>query len=596
MNRLSRFAFGASYQPKPAVRPAAWPQQISRTAFNSCINRFTAAPRLLRNLSYLVKRFFLSCALLLNGLLAGASEGAGRTDSLLTELNRVLARKKEYDGQRLNRIAVLTADFASAEVNDNTRFDLALHIYEEYKAFKYDSAFVYCLKMRRLADKLNSPEKQEVAKLKLAFVLLSSGLFKETFETLDNISSRRLARPDKQSLYFLKARAYSDLGDFNRDQTYRPGYYAKALAYADTALQFSRPGAYEYLEVQEFRAQKNNDLAAGAAVYSQIRRLPRLSQHQLAVSASTTAYLYELAGQEEKAVELLLVSAIADVKSATKETTAIFKLSDYCYRKGDLKNAYTFIREARENAAFYKARQRQIEISHISSIIEGQKINIIENQRKSLKTYAILMTLLAGAVIAFAVVTWAALRRLRKADRLLSAANRELLDRNEELRQLNSGLNEANKIKEEYIGYYFHNNSQYIDKLETLKKRVDALLNSKQYAGVQKLVDGVNIKTERNELLKGFDTVFLRLFPNFIAQFNALFREEDQVHLPDDQLLTTEVRIFALIRLGITDSEQISRMLGYSINTIYTYKTRVKNRSLVANEEFEARIQAIEAV
>ena len=544
-----------------------------------------------------MKRLLLLFGLLLGGLplRATAGEISPKTDSLLTALNTALAHKKEYDGQRLNRIAVLTAEFVSSEANDNTRFDLGLRIYDEYKAFKYDSAFVYCQKIMRLAEQLRSPEKIEVARLKLAFVLLSSGLFKETFETLDGIRPRRLSPADRQSFYFLKARAYSDLGDFNQDQTYRPRYYAQALAYADTALRFSRPGSYEELSVQEFRAQKTNSLAAGAAVYAQIRRLPHLSLHQLAVSASTTAYLYELAGQEEKAVQLLLVSAIADVKTATKETTAIFKLSDYCYRQGDLKNAYTFIKEAREDAAFYKARQRQIEISHVSSIIEGQKINIIENQRKSLKTFAIIMTLLAGVVIAFAVVSFRQLRRLRKADQLIFAANRELLERNGELRQLNSGLNEANKIKEEYIGYYFHNNSQYIDKLETLKKRVEALA-SKQFAGVQKLVDGVNIKTERNELLKGFDTVFLRLFPNFITQFNELFRPEDRVPLPDDQLLTTELRIFALIRLGIADSEQISRMLGYSINTIYTYKTRVKNRSLLPNEEFEARIQAIQAV
>ena len=109
-------------------------------------------------------------------------------------------------------------------------------------------------------------------------------------------------------------------------------------------------------------------------------------------------------------------------------------------------------------------------------------------------------------------------------------------------------------------------------------------------------MDGVNIKKERNELLKGFDTVFLRLFPHFIDHFNALLRAEDRIQTPEDQLLTTELRIFALIRLGINDSEQISRMLGYSINTIYTYKTRVKNRSFLLNEEFETRVLAIQAV
>ncbi len=521
---------------------------------------------------------------------------ASPTDSLLAELNQALDRQQVYDGQRLNRIAALTAEYASHEVADDGKFELGLRIYEEYKAFKYDSAFLYCQKITRLAEQLGRPEKQEVAKLKLAFVLLSSGLFKETFETLDRIQPARLPEADKLNFYFLKARAYSDLGDFNQDQFYRPAYYAKSLACTDTALQFCRPGSYDCLLVQGFRAIKTEQWHTGFRIYGQIRRLPRLTLHQLAVSASTTAFLYEQAGQPDKAFELLLIAAIADAKTATKETVAIFKLSDHCYRRGDLKNAYRFIRHARENAAFYKARQRQIEIGHVSSVIEGQRINIIESQRKTARTYAIAVTLLALVVIGFAFISVRQLRKLRKAGRLIFATNRELQARNGELRELNHGLNEANKIKEEYIGYYFHNNSQYIDKIETLKKRLDALLGSKQFGGAQKLVDGVNIKNERHELLRGFDTVFLRLFPHFVAQFNALFQPENHVQVPEGHLLTTELRIFALIRLGIHDSEQISRMLGYSINTIYTYKTRVKNRSFVPNEEFEARILAIRAV
>nr|WP_262904692.1 DUF6377 domain-containing protein [Hymenobacter lucidus] len=521
---------------------------------------------------------------------------AGTADSLLTELNSTLARKRHYDAQRWKQISVLTAAYTSNKAADNAKFDLGLRIYDEYKAFKYDSAFVYSQQLIRIAEQLKSPAKVEIAKLRLAFILLSAGMFKETFDTLDKIQPSQLSKADKLDFYFLKARAYSDLGDFDQDQVYRPAYYRQALAYADTALQYSQPGTYDWLSMQQFRAIKNGDLKAGAALYGQIRRLPRLSLHQLAVSASATAYIYTLLKREDKAFELLLVSAIADVKSATKETVAIFKLSNYCYQRGDLENAYTFIREAREEAAFYKAKQRQIEISHVSSLIEGQKINIIESQRKSLKTYATIVTLLAVFVVGFLFIIFRQLRKLQQADRLISQSNQELRERNEKLNQLNSVLNEANKIKEEYIAYYFHNNSHYIDRLEALKKTLDTQLSNKQYAGVQKLADSINIKKERNELFKGFDTVFLRLFPHFIEQFNGLFREEDRIQLPDDLLLTTELRIFALIRLGIDDSEQISRMLGYSINTIYTYKTRVKNRSIVPNEEFEARIQAIEAV
>lgn len=540
-----------------------------------------------------VKLFFSVCCLLLSVL---PTLAAGSADRLLAELTAALAKKQQYDAARWNRIAVLTAAYQANANNDAARFGLGLRIYDEYKAFKYDSAFVYSQKLVQLAERLQDPEKREVAHLKLAFTLLSSGMFKETFETLARINPARLSPADKLDYYFLQARAYHDLGDFDQDQVYRPRYYAQSLAYADTALRYSPPGSYDQLSIQQFRAIKTGRLREGAALYGQIRRLPNLSLHQLAVSASTGAYIYSLLKQDERAFELLLTSAIADVQSATKETVALYQLSDHCYRRGDLENAYAFIKEAREQAAFYKARQRQIEISHISSVIEGQKITIIEQQRKALKTYAIGLTVLALGIVGFAYIVFRQLRKLQKADRIISQANEELRARNEALHQLNLGLNEANKIKEEYIGYYFHNNSQYIDKLEALKKTLETQLEQKNYVGVQKLAGSLNIKKERNELFRGFDTVFLRLFPHFVEQFNALFAEPDRVQPPDDQLLTTELRIFALIRLGIDDSEQISRMLGYSINTIYTYKTRVKNRSLVPNEEFEQRIQAIEAV
>ncbi|GAB3297840.1 DUF6377 domain-containing protein [Hymenobacter tenuis] len=517
-------------------------------------------------------------------------------DQLLAELRQVLAHKQQFDAQRWQRVSVLTAAYAANKKNDDAKFELGLRIYDEYKAFKYDSAFAYSQRIIRVAQHLGDPEKVEVAQLKLAFILLSSGMFKETFETLHRIKPALLSKADQHDFYFLQARANSDLGDFNQDQVYRPAYHSAALAYADTALRYSRPGSYESLSVQQFQAVKTRNLPEGLRLYEQLRQLPTLTQHQLAVSASTSAFIHTLLGQQDKAFELLLISAIADVKSATKETVAIFQLSNLCYQRGDLENAYAFIKEARQQAAFYKARQRQIEMSHVSSLIEEEKINIIEQQRKSLRTYSIAVTLLALFVVGFILIIFRQLRKLQKAGRLIAATNREVQARNGELRLLISGLNEANQIKEEYIGYYFHHSSQLIDKLEALKKSLSTQLELKQYGAVQKIVDGIAVKQQRSELFKGFDTVFLRLFPNFIEQFNALFREEDRIHLAEDQLFTTELRIFALIRLGITDSEQISRMLGYSINTIYTYKTRVKNRSLVANDEFEARIQALSAI
>lgn len=527
---------------------------------------------------------------------------ASAPDSLLVELNHTLAQRQVYDSQRWQRIGLLTTAFAAPEADDAARFALGLRIYEEYKAFQYDSAFAYCQKLLYLAERPHSPDKVASAQLKLTFILLSTGLFKEALDVLSRVNPRPLSRDRNLEYQLMLVRAYSDLGDFSRDQFFRPQYVALALAHSDTVLQLSYPNSFLRTELQEDVASRTNQLAAGLAAYRKLRRQPHVPLHHLAIEAAILAKLYQQAGQAEKAFELLLVSAIADVKSATKETTSLSAVADYCYRRGDVRNAYTFVRAAREEAAFYNARQRKVQLSQLSATIEEQKLAVIDAQRQAITRYLGLAIALAVLAAGFALTSFVQLRRLRATSRQLAAAtqqvharNEELWQRNGELDHTNQALAEANTIKEEYIGYYFYTNTRYVAKLSGLKKGLDDLLLSKQLTGLSKLAGSINLKQERHELFTGFDMVFVRLFPGFLAQFNQLFRAGDGIQLGEGQLLTTELRIFALIRLGIRDNEQIGRMLGYSVNTIYTYKTRVKNRSLIPNEEFETRIQRIQA-
>ncbi len=527
---------------------------------------------------------------------------ASPKDSLLVELNQVLSQRPVYDGQRWQRIGVLTTEFAAPEADEAAKFALGLRLYEEYKAFQYDSAFAYCQQLARLAGRLRSPDKIASAELKLSFILLSTGLFKEAMDALRCVNPRPLSRDRKLEYHLMLVRAYSDLGEFSRDRFFRPRYEALALAHSDTVLRLSYPNTVLRIELEEDVARRTNRLAEGVAAYNKLRQQPGLPQHHLAIQASILAKLYRQAGLDDKAFELLLVSAIADVKSATKETTSLSAVADYCYRRGDVRNAYTFVKAAREEAAFYNARQRKVQLSQISGTIEEQKLAVIEQQRQSIMLYFGLAVILALLVAGFALVSFIQLRRLRATSRQLAAAteqvharNEELSERNRQLDRTNQHLSEANKIKEEYIGHYFYNSTRYVAKLTKLKQGLDELLINKQAGGINKLAGSIDVKKERHELFTGFDTVFLRLFPEFITQFNQLFRPEDGIQPAEGQLLTSELRIFALIRLGISDNEQISRMLGYSVNTVYAYKTRVKNRSLVPNEEFEARVQRIQA-
>lgn len=520
----------------------------------------------------------------------------------MDELTQALDNKNTYFKQRADRIASLTEKFYTRRTKDEVKFAVGLRIYQEYKSFKNDSAFAYAQRLLQLATKMQRPEKVEISKLNLAFVQVSSGMFKEAFEGLESIDPAPLDSANRVELYFTKARAYSDLADFNGSAYYLPIYTAKAIAYSDTALRYCRTDSYQALSVQGFRYLKTKNIKASELVYKRILALPDLPLHQVAINASTAAYVAELLGKPEEEQQLLAQAAIADVKSATTETLALFKLSDMCYRRGDLAHAYAFIQEARADAAFYNARLRQIQIGGIFTVIEGQRVSIIERQRKTLGVYSLATTVLILLVIAFAAVIFRQLRRLQRAEKTISAINEALQRNNEHLSQLNQQLhevnhqlNEANVIKDEYIGHYFVVLSDYVDKLEDVKEALSTSLANKQYISTQRIVDGINGKRERNDLFKGFDAVFLKLFPHFVADFNALLKAEEKISLAEDQLLTAELRIFALIRLGIDDSERISKILGYTINTVYTYKARTKKKSIYPNEEFEGRVRAIQA-
>lgn len=531
-----------------------------------------------------------------------------KTDSLLRALDQTLARQATFDQQRLGRLAALKAEYYSAESDNTARYQLGLLIHQEYRTFKYDSAFAYALKLETLATRLRSPAKQQLARMRMAFTLRSAGLFKEAFDTLQAIEARQLAPRNQAEYYELCALSYAELADYDDDGFYRKLHVARSLAYADTAARYFQPGSEAQLAQRLFEAKQRGDLRTGIAVFAQLRQLA-LAPHQLAIYASSLAKLYEEAGRRELALPLMVQAAIGDLESATKEGIALFRISEYCYQLGDLQRAYYYSKEARKAATFFKARQRLAQMSRFASRIDGQKINIVEHQRLQARHYAVAIGVLATLLLGFAFIIYSQLRRLKKAGELLAASNQELhatnrqqqalndkqQELNQQLQALNQGLNEANHIKEEYIGYYFSNTSRYLDKLEVLQKKLSTLLTTKQVAAAQQLVKGIDIKAERAELFKGFDTVFIHLFPNFVREFNSFFTEADRIQLTEDNLLTTELRIFALIRLGVTDSEQISRILGYSIHTVYAYKTRVKNRSFLPNETFEARVLAIQA-
>ena len=516
-------------------------------------------------------------------------------DSLLNKLTDVLADKETFVKQKQHRIEKLSHQLSKTP-DLAGKYALYQNLFDEYKAFSYDSAYSYSKKLRLTAEKLNDPAKLARAKMELGFTLISSGMFKETLETLNQVDVKLLTDSDKIEYYFLKGRSYFDLSDFDRNVDYSALYNPKGIQCIDSALSLSKPGSYYYLALSGLKDLRTGDYKSGVKHYTTLLNLPNLTPHQFAINACSLSYIYEVQGKQDQSIALLIKAAIADIQSATKETVAMYKLADYLYKKGDLKNAYTYINQAMDEAIYYGARHRQVTISSILPIIESQRISIVEQQRRSLVIYSSIITLLIIFVVVFAVIIFRQLKKLRIADDIIKAANATLQENNKALEELNRNLSTANKIKNEYIGYYFNINSIYIEKLESFQKSLDKKLSSKRYEDAQAAVKNLNLENERLQLFHTFDKVFLRLFPDFIKKFNLLFNDGEEIIIPEGQLLSTEHRIFALIRMGIHDNDRIAKLLGYSVNTIYSYKNRIKNRSFIANDEFEDRIMEIEAV
>lgn len=518
------------------------------------------------------------------GLIAPKAYCAFVPENSLIVLDKALAEVDTYEGEKKERIKKLEHEIsASKNQSVQQQFDLNMRLYEEYSTYNYEAAFSIILDLESIARKMKDPVRIEYVKMRLGFILLSSGLFKEAFDSFKAVNSKGLPDSLKSEYYALQARAYYGLSDYNKDNYYSHINRNAGSRYIDSALMIIPSNAYEYLYLKGLRAIKENDHEAAKAIFKNLLSDFHLDYHQFAIATSTLSDLYINIGDDAIAIDLLAKAAIADIKSSTRETTAILNLARLLNEQGDVERAYTYIKRASEDAEFYGARQRKIQVSAILPIIAGLRLDNSEAQKRVLIFYSSIITLLSVLVIVFAIIIYKQVKKLKRAEKTIVASN-------ESLKKTNLLLLEANRIKERYIAYYFNTNFEYIEKLRRLKTSMEQKIQQRKLDDLSYAISKIDLKHEREQLFQGFDKIFLSLFPDFIAEFNSYFKEEDQIILEDQAILNTELRIFALIRMGINDNDKIARILGYSVNTIYTYKTRIKNKALVKNELFEEMI------
>ncbi|HEY5462518.1 MAG TPA: DUF6377 domain-containing protein [Hanamia sp.] len=502
-------------------------------------------------------------------------------DSLFTALESAIKQSQQYDAKKEAEITQLKQSLGNIANNDiYKQADITSMLYEAYKTFNYDSALLYAKKLQAISYKLQDKPRIIDSKIKISFILVSAGLFKDAFDSLNTIIVEGLTDSIKAEYFSLMGRAYYDLGDFDNDKAYTPAYYQKGNQYLDSALTYFSPSSYSYFYYKGLLLLKMGKIAQARVAIQNILTRQDLSFHQKALAKSTLSGVYEQMKRPNEQLSLLMEAAIDDIKSATKETTATLYLSSLLFKKNDLKRAFLCVEKSIQDAIFYGARQRQVQISSILPIIEGTRINVIEGQRGRLILYSSIVTLLLLLLICFIIVAYKQNKKLKKAKQIITEANIKQ-------QEINHQLIEANKIKEEYMIHSYNISANFLTRMEWLRDAFEKKIHDRKFEEIKFLLNNMHLKAEKQEMLFGFDKVFLKLFPDFIDNFNSLFQEEDRVPLNEDGSLSTGMRIFALIRMGITDNDKIAQILEYSVNTIYAYKTKFKKKAIVSSKEFD---------
>ncbi|MBD1394866.1 DUF6377 domain-containing protein [Mucilaginibacter glaciei] len=512
------------------------------------------------------------------------------TDSLLNALKTEISRKDTYDAVKQARIQKLKKfQHSLSPYNYDAQYDVSLKLYEEYKSYQYDSAYVYVNKLKNISIGMNDLSRTYYSQIKLGFILLSSGMFKETFDCMKGINPKLLVDSMKVEYYFIMYRCNTDLAKYNNDKYFSPEYMKAGYAYIDSAIALTPKGSINWMHYTGLKdAQLNNDISSTNELSKLLYSGKPISMHLRAMINCSLAIKYLNSNRRDEALMLLTQSAIADIKSSTKETVALWMLAEQLYKNQNIKDAYNFIQLAKADADFYGARQRKIQIGAILPLVAAEELNHSEKEKNRILMYLLAITGLASLVILFLFMIYKQLGKLKHKERIIE-------DQNIQLKDINHKLEEDAHIKEEYIGQFFKIISGYILKLEKLKMSVDTKLSIKKYDDIRLIINNINIKKEREVLYYSFDHIFLKIFPNFIPTFNSLFEEKDQIWPQEHEVLNTDLRIFALIRMGINDNDTIAKILEYSVNTIYVYKMRIKAKAKNP-EQFEQRIMDIKAV
>ncbi|WP_138089573.1 DUF6377 domain-containing protein [Sphingobacterium daejeonense] len=537
----------------------------------------------------LVFTSLLLIALIFQGSTAWAANAVSPKDSVERELNKVLGRKIEFEKEKLMKIFDIKERLRLMQAPTD-KYQLLEKLYLEFRTYQIDSAIFYVNENKKIAKQLNDPILQNEVDIQLAGLYSSAGRFIESSQILKGIPRQSLSSEQEADYY----RAFSDFYSHYGQSTNHYQYFTQSEVYRDSLLNVLPKSSEEYRINSATRALFGNNFDKAESELLQLLNEYKDPQPERAVIAYLLGLLYKNKGDQDKEIYYLGLSAITDIKNTVKDNASLQSLALVYFERNEIDKAYLFIQQAMEDALFCNVRFRTIENSSFYPIINSAFQEKEQANKNQLKNFLYTISLMSILLLVAFIILYMQMKRLKKTRQDLKTLNTELQGLNGQLLKVNQDLQESNHIKEEYMAQFFELCSAYIDKLDNTRKGILKKVSNNQIDDLTKELKSQDfIKTELDDLYHNFDVIFLNLYPTFIQEFNSLLKPEERLTLKQDELLNSELRIFALIRLGISDSTKIARFLRYSLRTVYNYRVKVRNKVLGTKEDFDEQIKEI---
>ena len=526
---------------------------------------------------------------------------AGSSDSLLVKLNQTIEQRPSYMQRKEEALETLRQSLRKLSAgNVEGRMNLYEALWQENRSYNTDSSLFYATALSQLAQQAGNEEQKQNALLHRATALMTIGMFKEADEIIKPLREGGVLPGQRSQFFHLGRSLFGLMADYAVTAQEKAAYASLTDDFRDSLLTIYEAGSNMYRMIYADKLTAHGKYAE--ALRELLPFTPTGDGRFDAGYHYTIAEAYYHMGRIEEARHYYTLAAISDMQSDTREYIALRKLAVILFQSGDIDCAYHYLTLCMADAKACNARLRILEILDTFPVVNEAYLEKKQQQQRVITGVLIAISLLVVSLI-FAIFSVLKQKKalqqaqtdLAHANSQLNEVNRTLVEYNEEMKRQNQLITETSYLKEAYITQYMDQCSSYLEKMESFRKRLRQLLSAGKTKEIQQALTSYNqeVETELAEFYDSFDTTFINLFPTFVEDFNALLREDEQVQLKPGQKLNTELRVFALIRLGITDSTKIAHFLRYSVTTIYNYRTRMRNRARGDRDELEKQVMEI---